>query len=75
MANNQLFTLPELQQNSNGWGPASPDVTEVMKSFVNMPFQLYNKCDRVGRVVDWLGVERYKKNDTRKYFILFLFGF
>ncbi|CAD5228624.1 unnamed protein product [Bursaphelenchus okinawaensis] len=68
------FTLPKLQENAGGWGPAPLENSDSMKKFVNMPFQLFNKCDRVGRIVDWLGVERYKKSDTRERYNERMYG-
>jgi hypothetical protein len=55
------FVLPLIQENKNGWGPPPSDSESPLARFIGMPFQTYNKCDRVGRIVDWLGVDRYKK--------------
>lgn len=64
------FQLPELIVNSAGWGPAAAS-NMTLKQFDGLPFQLYNKCDRVGRIVDWLGVERfYKKNETSSFYMV-----
>lgn len=68
------MTLPKLELsnlivNSTGWGPTLAH-GHVVESYQGLPFQQFNKCDRIGRIVDWLGVERfYKKGDTRKYFL------
>lgn len=74
MTEGAKFQLPALLQNANGWGPPQPENSEPMKPFVDMPFQLFNKCDRVGRIVDWLGVDRYKKNDTRERYNERMYG-
>ncbi|KAI6195853.1 Eukaryotic translation initiation factor 3 subunit D [Aphelenchoides besseyi] len=58
-----IFSLPTIHANPTGWGPAPTDVESPLTRFVGMPFQIYNKCDRVGRIVDWLGVDRYKKTE------------
>uniref|UniRef100_A0AC34Q1V7 Eukaryotic translation initiation factor 3 subunit D n=1 Tax=Panagrolaimus sp. JU765 TaxID=591449 RepID=A0AC34Q1V7_9BILA len=62
-----LFQLPNVQDNSGGWGPSSIG-TGPFNEFKDLPFQQYNKCDRVGRVVDWLGGDRlYKKAENIRY--------
>lgn len=55
------FDLPLIQENANGWGPPVSDADSPSTRFIGMPFQTFNKCDRVGRIVDWLGIDRYKK--------------
>jgi hypothetical protein len=55
------FVLPQIQQNLTGWGPQSSDSESPLARFVGMPFQTFNKCDRIGRIYDWSGVDRYKK--------------
>lgn len=61
------FELPECLTNEDGWGPQSSNKDNpTLKDFDGLPYQQFNKCDRIGRIVDWLGVERYKKNDLRK---------
>ncbi|KAL3072606.1 hypothetical protein niasHS_017580 [Heterodera schachtii] len=60
------FDLPECVSNSNGWGPGSVSDSQVLSEFVGLPYQHFNKCDRIGRIVDWLGVDRFfKKGETR----------
>lgn len=39
--------LPELPVNNNGWGPV-----ENLKLFNGMPYQSFNKNDRLGMVCD-----------------------
>lgn len=74
-----LFDLPTVRENSAGWGPTAAAVTTpsssataavaaVIDEFKDLPFQQYNKCDRIGRVVDWLGDSRYyKKAESARY--------
>ncbi len=58
----------ELKSVGSGWGPTIiEDGKGVLADFQGLPFQQYNKCDRVGRVVDWLGGDRYKKGDAREF--------
>uniref|UniRef100_A0A915ES22 Eukaryotic translation initiation factor 3 subunit p66 n=1 Tax=Ditylenchus dipsaci TaxID=166011 RepID=A0A915ES22_9BILA len=56
-----------------GPNPANNKITE---QFDGVPFQQYNKCDRIGRIVDWLGVERpyYKQKETRDRYNERLYG-
>jgi len=63
------FALPNVVDNSGGWGPTTTIVSGApLEEFKDLPFQQYNKCDRVGRVVDWLGDNRYfKKPDSARY--------
>lgn len=59
------FNLPNIQENSNGWGPSFIANEGLLDKNI---FQQYNKCDRVGRIVDWVGVDRfYKKSDTSMF--------
>jgi translation initiation factor 3 subunit D len=75
-----VFDLPTVRENSAGWGPTATAVTNpsssaataavaaVIDEFKDLPFQQYNKCDRIGRVVDWLGDSRYyKKAESARY--------
>ncbi|TMS34609.1 hypothetical protein L596_002164 [Steinernema carpocapsae] len=67
------MSLPKIEidsilKNSGGWGPSANAkfTTEQDQLFRSMPFQQFNKCDRIGRVADWLGVDRYyKRTDGR----------
>ncbi|KAK0394643.1 hypothetical protein QR680_000853 [Steinernema hermaphroditum] len=61
------MALPKIQidsiaKNNGGWGPTGATKSEL---FEDMPFQQFNKCDRIGRVADWLGVDRFKRSDGR----------
>ena len=56
------FQLPPLPAHAhNTWGPPSAAHDAPLTRFVQMPFQTFNKTDRIGRIVDWLGGERYRK--------------
>ena len=67
MASLPKFDLPVYVDNPTGWGPSLGNNGGTLDQFKGMPFQLFNKCDRVGRIIDWLGVDRYyKKSETRK---------
>ena len=59
------FDLPECLVNTDGWGPGSVKESAVLTPFDGLPYQPFNKCDRIGRIVDWLGVDRYKKSEMR----------
>ncbi|KAH7693713.1 CBN-EIF-3.D protein, partial [Aphelenchoides avenae] len=66
MASLPKFDLPVYVDNPTGWGPSLGNNGGTLDQFKGMPFQLFNKCDRVGRIIDWLGVDRYyKKSETR----------
>ncbi|TMS34611.1 hypothetical protein L596_002165 [Steinernema carpocapsae] len=67
------MVLPEIEisplpKNSGGWGPL-PDGNDTKKDnlLTSMPFQEFNKCDRVGRAADWLGTDRYYKRGDGHY--------
>jgi len=60
------FNLPHIQENASGWGPSNTGNDGSLDKYQSPVFQLFNKCDRIGRIVDWLGVDRYyKKSETR----------
>ncbi|UXI14825.1 autophagy-related protein 2-like B [Sarcoptes scabiei] len=46
----KTLNLPDLPCNSNGWGPV-----DNLKLFNGMPYQSFNKNDRLGMVADWTG--------------------
>ncbi|KHJ80403.1 putative choline dehydrogenase [Oesophagostomum dentatum] len=57
------FEFCEIAANPNGWGPlGSPPALDT-----SIPFQQYNKADRIGRVADWIGVDRffYRRGNER----------
>ena len=60
------FNLPDCLVNKEGWGPNPVKDSPVLNEFEGLPYQHFNKCDRIGRIVDWLGVDRYKKSEMRK---------
>jgi hypothetical protein len=62
------FNLPHIQENASGWGPSNIGSDGSLDKYQSPVFQLFNKCDRIGRIVDWLGVDRYyKKSETSKF--------
>lgn len=44
------FQLPEIKENSNGWGPC-----DLPDAFKGLPFQYFSKGDRIGKIADWSG--------------------
>ena len=72
-ANLPSFNLPDFTANVAGWGPREASTENgILSEFDGLPYQQFNKADRVGRIVDWLGVDRYyKKSDTRKNLVLY----
>ncbi|CAJ0586544.1 unnamed protein product, partial [Mesorhabditis spiculigera] len=54
-----VFELDSVSDNTSSWGPR-PVVEEH-----DMPFQQFNKADRIGRVADWIGVDRYFRRGER----------
>ena len=40
------FSLPDIQDNVNGWGPC-----QVPEKFKDMPYQPFSKSDRLGKVI------------------------
>ncbi|CAK5076317.1 unnamed protein product [Meloidogyne enterolobii] len=69
-----LFDLTECLANSDGWGPGPVKESAVLAPFEGLPYQPFNKCDRIGRIVDWLGVDRYKKSEMRDRYNERLYG-
>ena len=64
-----LEILDLLEINETGWGPRTPEATDGIVDGV--PFQQYNKADRVGRVADWLGGDRFYRRGNERYFFFF----
>lgn len=58
------FDLDDLPAHTAGWGPA-PLVGDD-----HVTFQQFNKADRIGRVADWLGVDRFFRRGERYNFPL-----
>uniref|UniRef100_A0A158P7M4 Eukaryotic translation initiation factor 3 subunit D n=1 Tax=Angiostrongylus cantonensis TaxID=6313 RepID=A0A158P7M4_ANGCA len=57
------FEFCDIAANPTGWGPlGSPPALDT-----SIPFQQYNKADRIGRVADWIGVDRffYRRGNER----------
>uniref|UniRef100_A0A915M7L4 Eukaryotic translation initiation factor 3 subunit p66 n=1 Tax=Meloidogyne javanica TaxID=6303 RepID=A0A915M7L4_MELJA len=74
MSSLPLFDLTECLANSDGWGPGPVKESAVLAPFEGLPYQPFNKCDRIGRIVDWLGVDRYKKSEMRDRYNERLYG-
>jgi len=55
------FSLPTVNTNATGWGPAAG---LVPPRFQSVPFAQYNKSDRLGKCADFGGFSRY---NTRRY--------
>uniref|UniRef100_A0A915Q339 Eukaryotic translation initiation factor 3 subunit D n=1 Tax=Setaria digitata TaxID=48799 RepID=A0A915Q339_9BILA len=55
-----LFDLPEVFDNRSGWGPVG-----TLGRFQNLPYQQFNKADKIGKVADWIGVTQYNDRFRR----------
>lgn len=56
------FSPLEIQENENGWGPCS-----IPEQFQNMPYQPFNKSDKLGKVADWTGLTYMDRKLANKY--------
>lgn len=56
------FDAPEIQDNPTGWGPSN-----IPEQFRDMPYQPFNKSDRIGKVADWSGQTYSDKKLANKY--------
>ncbi|CAB3402872.1 unnamed protein product [Caenorhabditis bovis] len=56
------FELLSVADNETGWGPLP-----VNGAAEAVPFQQYNKADRIGRVADWIGVDRFYRRGNERY--------
>ena len=56
------FTLPEIHDNPNGWGPSS-----TTDKFSDIPYQPFSKGDRLGKVADWGGNLYSDRKTLNKY--------
>lgn len=56
------FSALEIQENPFGWGPCS-----VPDQFQNMPYQPFNKSDKLGKVADWTGSTYQDRKLAHKY--------
>ncbi|GMT16915.1 hypothetical protein PFISCL1PPCAC_8212, partial [Pristionchus fissidentatus] len=54
-----IFDLDDLPAQTAGWGPAP------LSGDDKVTFQQFNKADRIGRVADWLGVDRFFRRGER----------
>ncbi len=52
-----FFIAPQIQDNPDGWGPV---VGIHPEQFRNLPFQPFNKADKIGKVADWTGSLAYQ---------------
>jgi len=59
----------EIQENDHGWGPCS-----VPEQFQNMPYQPFNKSDKLGKVADWTGLTYTDRKLANKYLSHFATG-
>lgn len=50
------YSVPDIQDNPDGWGPAVPP--EQLK---DLPFAAYNKSDKIGKAADWTQ-QAYQRN-------------
>ncbi|CAG8681084.1 521_t:CDS:10 [Acaulospora morrowiae] len=55
------FTLPEIIDNENGWGPSPAMLTE---KFRDIPYAPYSKSDKLGKIADWSTPEQKEKEST-----------
>uniref|UniRef100_A0A0N4ZRC7 Eukaryotic translation initiation factor 3 subunit p66 n=1 Tax=Parastrongyloides trichosuri TaxID=131310 RepID=A0A0N4ZRC7_PARTI len=58
------MSLPKLEllnisENLEGWGPNIEQKHDPMEQFRDLPFQSFNRCERIGRISDWIGVEKF----------------
>uniref|UniRef100_A0A0M3JXP7 Eukaryotic translation initiation factor 3 subunit D n=1 Tax=Anisakis simplex TaxID=6269 RepID=A0A0M3JXP7_ANISI len=57
-----LFDLPEVLDNASGWGPVG-----TLVKYQDLPYQQFNKADKIGKVADWIGIsqfnERFRRGD------------
>jgi hypothetical protein len=66
------FELPTFTENAAGWGPGSLSSNKaILSEWDGLPYQAFNKADRIGRVVDWIGGDRLygKKSEQRMSFL------
>ncbi|OZC07570.1 eukaryotic translation initiation factor 3 subunit D family protein [Onchocerca flexuosa] len=56
-----LFDLPEVFDNSGGWGPVG-----ALDKFQNLPYQQFNKADKIGKVADWIGITQFNERFRRE---------
>uniref|UniRef100_A0A0K0FNL1 Eukaryotic translation initiation factor 3 subunit p66 n=1 Tax=Strongyloides venezuelensis TaxID=75913 RepID=A0A0K0FNL1_STRVS len=51
--------LLNISENSEGWGPSCEQKHDPMEQFKDLPFQSFNRCEKIGRISDWIGVEKF----------------
>lgn len=64
----KLEILDLLDENNSGWGPSTPQ--QIVDS--GIPFQQFNKADRIGRVADWIGVDRFFRRGNERYSVFIM---
>ena len=57
----RAFTLPEIIDNENGWGPSPVMLPE---QFRDIPYAPYSKADKLGRIADWSTPDQREKEAT-----------
>lgn len=56
------FSLLEIAENRNGWGPVTG-----LEKFQSLPYQQFNKADKIGKVADWMGITQFNDRFRRKF--------
>lgn len=54
------FDIPEVFNNRGGWGPVG-----VLDRYQNLPYQQFNKTDKIGKVADWIGIMQFSDRFRR----------
>uniref|UniRef100_A0A0N5AJ04 Eukaryotic translation initiation factor 3 subunit D n=1 Tax=Syphacia muris TaxID=451379 RepID=A0A0N5AJ04_9BILA len=55
------FELPDINSSASGWGP-----TGTLDQFQNLPYQQFNKTDKIGKVADWIGIGQFNDRFRRE---------
>ncbi|VDM38565.1 unnamed protein product [Toxocara canis] len=55
-----LFDLPEVLDNPSGWGPVG-----TLEQYQDLPYQQFNKADKIGKVADWIGISQFSDRFRR----------
>ncbi|VDN60024.1 unnamed protein product [Dracunculus medinensis] len=54
------MSLLEIAENRNGWGPVTG-----LEKFQSLPYQQFNKADKIGKVADWMGITQFNDRFRR----------
>ncbi|MFH4973501.1 hypothetical protein AB6A40_000210 [Gnathostoma spinigerum] len=54
------FDLPEVLVNPSGWGPVGS-----IDTYRDLPYQQFNKSDKIGKVADWIGLSQFSDRFRR----------